>query len=257
ETELLFTDLLEERRSVLDLLDTDYTYLNERLAAHYGIDGVRGSRMRRVELPAGGPRRGLLGHGSILTATSAPNRTSPVVRGQWIVRNLLGAPVPSPPPGAEADLSAEAAESENLVGDTVRARLEMHRASTACADCHGMLDPFGLALENFDLLGRWREQENGHPIDSTAEMVDGTRLEGPADLRRALLARSDAFVATMAEKLLTYALGRELEYYDMPVVRSVVRAARAEGYTLHALVQAIVASDTFQRRVKTGAEPAR
>ena len=255
ETELLFADLLHERRSVLDLLDADYTYLNERLAAHYRLQGVRGSYMRRVPLPPDSPRRGLLGHGSILTATSAPNRTSPVVRGQWIVKNLLGAPVPSPPPGAEADLSAEASESENLVGNTVRERLEMHRASSACAGCHGMLDPLGLALENFDLLGRWREQEDGHPINSAAEMVDGTKLEGPQDLRRALLARSDSFVTTMTERLMAYALGRELAYYDQPVVRSVVRAARKEDYTVHALVQAIVASDTFQKRVKTGGEP--
>lgn len=255
ETEMLFTDLLRERRSVLDLLDSDYTYLNERLAAHYGIEGVRGSHMRRVELPADSPRRGILGHASILTATSAPNRTSPVVRGKWIVENLLGAPVPSPPPGAEADLSAEAAEAENLTGNTVRERLEMHRASTACSGCHGMLDPLGLALENFDLLGRWREHEDGHPVDARAEMVDGTRLEGAADLRRALLARPESFVTALTERLMTYALGRELEHYDKPVVRSVVRAAAKDNYTLHSLVHAIVASDTFQKRVKTGAGP--
>ena len=252
ETELLFEDVLRERRSVLDLLDSDYTYLDERLAAHYGIEGVRGSRMRRVEIPADSPRRGLLGHASVLTATSAPNRTSPVLRGQWIVENLLGAPVPSPPPGAEADLSAEAAEAENLAGNTVRERLETHRASSACAGCHGMLDPFGLALESYDLLGRWRDHEDGHPIDSTAEMVDGTRLEGPADLRRALLARSESFVTAVTERLMTYALGRELEFYDKPAVRAAVRAAERDGYTLHALVGAIVASDTFQKRVKTG-----
>jgi len=255
ETELLFADLLRERRSVLDLLDSDYTYLNERLAEHYGIDGVRGSHMRRVALPPDSPRRGILGHASLLTATSAPNRTSPVVRGQWIVKNLLGAPVPSPPPGAEADLSAEAAESENLRGNTVRERLEMHRASTACSGCHGMLDPLGLALENFDLIGRWREHEDGYPVDSRAEMVDGTRLEGPADLRRALLARSDAFVTAITERLMTYALGRELEHYDKPVVRSIVRTAAKDDFSLHALVHAIVASDTFQKRVKTGADP--
>jgi hypothetical protein len=255
ETERLFADVLRERRSVLDLLDSDYTYINGRLAAHYGIEGVRDSYMRRVALPPDSPRRGLLGHGSILTATSAPNRTSPVVRGQWIVQNLLGAPVPSPPPGAEADLSAEASESENLVGNTVRERLEMHRANSACAGCHGIMDPLGLALENFDLLGRWRDQEDGHPINSAAEMVDGTALQGPADLRRALLSRSDSFVTSLTERLMTYAMGRELEHYDQPVVRTVVRAAAAQDHTLPALVQAIVASDTFQKRVKTGAEP--
>jgi hypothetical protein len=177
------------------------------------------------------------------------------VRGQWIAQNLLGAPVPSPPPGAEADLSAEAADAENLSGNTVRERLEMHRASSACAGCHGMLDPLGLALENLDLLGRWREHEEGYPIDSTSEMVDGTRLEGPADLRGALLARSDSFVTAITERLMTYALGRGLEHFDKPVVRGVVRAAEQDDYTLHSLVHGIVASDTFQKRVKTGTEP--
>jgi hypothetical protein len=229
--------------------------LNERLALHYGIEGVRDSYMRKVALPPNSPRRGVLGHGSLLTATSAPNRTSPVVRGQWIVQNILGAPVPSPPPGAEADLSAEASEAEKLVGNTVRERLEMHRANSTCAACHGIMDPLGLALENFDLLGRWREQEDGHPINSAAEMVDGTKLLGPEDLRRALLARSDSFVTAVTERLMTYALGRELEYYDKPVVRTVVRGAAAQGHTLHALVQGIVASDSFQKRMKTGAEP--
>ena len=251
ETELLFAGILRERRSVLELLDADYTYLNERLAAHYGIDGVRDTFMRRVALPADSPRRGLLGHGSILTATSAPNRTSPVVRGQWVVENVLGAAVPSPPPGVEADLAKEAAEGEGLTGNTVRERLEMHRANPTCAACHAIMDPMGLALENFDLVGRWREQEDGHPIDATAELSDGTQLSGPADLRRALLARSDAFVASLTRRLLTYALGRELEYYDEPVVRSVVRAAAADGTSLPALVQAIVASDAFRKRVKT------
>jgi hypothetical protein len=254
ETELTFADLLREDLSVLTLLDSDYTYLNERLAAHYGVDGVRGSRMRRIAWPPDGARRGLLGHGSILTATSAPNRTSPVVRGQWIMQSLLGAPVPLPPPGAEADLSAEASESEQLVGDTVRERLEAHRANPNCAGCHGIMDPLGLALENFDLLGRWRDSEDGHAIDAAAQMIDGTRLDGPQELRRALLARSDLFVTAMTERLLTYALGRELAYYDMPTVRAVVRAAGNEQHTLRAFVRAIAASDTFQQRVKTASD---
>jgi hypothetical protein len=252
ETELLFADVVREPRSVLALLDADYTYLNERLAEHYGVDGVRGSQMRRVEWPKDSPRRGVLGHGSILTATSAPNRTSPVVRGQWLMQSLLGAKVPSPPPGAEADLSAEASESEGLVGDTVRARLELHRANPTCSGCHGIMDPLGLSLENFDLLGRWRDSEDGHAIDASAHMVDGTALRGPQDLREALLARSDVFVATLTERLLMYAMGRELESYDMPVVRSVVRTAASENHTFRALVQAIVASDSFQKRAKAG-----
>ena len=256
ETELLFAEVLRERRSVLELLDADYTYLNERLAAHYGIAGVRDTYMRRVALPADSPRRGLLGHGSILTATSAPNRTSPVVRGAWIVENILGAAVPTPPPGVEADLAKEASEGEGLTGDTVRERLEMHRANPTCAACHGIMDPLGLALENFDLVGRWREQEDGHAIDATTELTDGTRLSGATDLRRALLSRSDAFVTSLTERLMTYALGRELTHYDQPVVRGVVREAAAQGTTLAALVQAIVASDAFTRRVKTGGDAA-
>ena len=255
ETEMLFADLVRERSSVLTLLDADYTYLNERLAAHYGVAGVRGGQMRRVEWPKDSPRRGVLGHGSVLTATSAPNRTSPVDRGQWLMQSLLGAKIPRPPPGAEADLSAEASTSEGLAGDTVRERLELHRANPTCASCHGIMDPLGLSLENFDLLGRWRDTEDGHAIDATARMVDGTALRGPQDLREALLARSDVFVATFAERLLTYAMGRELTAGDMPVVRGVVRAAAAEDHTLRALVQAIVASDSFQKRVKAGDAP--
>jgi hypothetical protein len=254
ETELFFADVLRERRSVLTLLDADFTYLNERLAKHYGIDGVHDSYMRRVALPADSQRRGLLGQGSILTTTSAPNRTSPVVRGQWIVQSLLGAAVPNPPPGAAADLSKEATAATKLVGDTVRERLEMHRANPTCAACHAMMDPLGLALENFDLVGRWRDREDGHAINASAEMTDGTQLASPADLRRALLARSDAFVNALTERLLTYALGRELDYYDEPVVRAIVREAAPQGMTLVALIQGIAASEPFQERLKLGAD---
>jgi hypothetical protein len=208
--------------------------------------------MRRVSLPPDSPRRGLLGQGSLLTITSAPNRTSPVVRGAWIVQNLLGAAVPSPPPGAAADLAKEAVAKTNLVGDTVRERLEMHRANSTCAVCHAIMDPVGLALENFDLVGRWREQEDGHAVNAATQLTDGTRIAGAADLRNALLARSDAFVAALTERLMTYALGRELEYYDRPAARQAVRDAAAHGRSLAALVQAIVASDSFQKRVKTG-----
>jgi hypothetical protein len=168
------------------------------------------------------------------------------------MQSLLGATVPSPPPGAEADLSAEASESEGLVGDTVRERLELHRANPTCASCHAIMDPLGLTLENFDLLGRWRDSEDGHAIDASAQMVDGTALRGPHDLREALLARSSTFVATLTERLMTYALGRELQSFDMPVVRGVVRAAAEENHTFSALVQAIVASDSFRKRMKSG-----
>jgi mono/diheme cytochrome c family protein len=252
ETELFFADVLRGRRSVSTLLDADYTYLNERLAEHYGIAGVHGTYMRRVALPPDSMRRGLLGQGSLLTTTSAPNRTSPVVRGQWIVQSLLGARVPNPPPGAAADLAKEATAKTKLKGDTLRERLEMHRANPTCAACHSIMDPIGLALENFDLVGRWRDAEDGHPINATSELTDGTPLKSPADLRRALLSRSDAFVTALAERLLTYALGRRLEYYDQPGVRRIVRAAGEQGLTLEALIQAIVASDAFQERVKIG-----
>jgi hypothetical protein len=164
--------------------------------------------------------------------------------------------VPSPPPGAAADLAKEAVAKTKLAGDTVRERLEMHRANPTCAVCHAIMDPVGLALENFDLVGRWREQEDGHPVNAATELTDGTRLAGAADLRRALLSRSDAFVAALTERLMTYALGRELEYYDRPVARRAVRDATAHGRTLAALVQAIVASASFQERVKTGADTA-
>ena len=255
ETERLFADLIREPRSERLLHDADYTYLNERLAAHYGVAGIRGSRMRRVDWPRDTARRGVLGHASVLTATSAPNRTSPVKRGQWLMQSLLGAKIPRPPPGAEADLSAEASAAKGLAGDTVRERLELHRANPTCAGCHGIMDPLGLALENFDLLGRWRDSEDGHAIDAAARMVDGTALSGPQGLREALLSRSDVFVATFTERLMTYALGRELAASDMPVVRGVVQAAAAEDHTLRAIVQAIVASDSFQKRVKTGDAP--
>ena len=205
ETELLFEHVMHEDRSILELLGARYTFLDERLAKHYGIDGVRGSYFRRVELPADGPRGGLLGQGSLLTANSVANRTSPVVRGAWIVENLLGAEVPPPPPGVEADLSGAKSPPE---AKTLRQRMEAHRTNPVCASCHRLIDPFGFALENFDLVGRWRTMDAGEPIDATALLVDGTAVDGPATLRRALLDRSDAFVTAFTEKLLTYALGR-------------------------------------------------
>jgi hypothetical protein len=247
ETELLFEIVMREDRNVLELLDPSYTYLNERLAAHYGIEGVHGSFMRRVELPEASPRRGLLGHGSILTATSVANRTSPVVRGQWVVENLLGAAVPPPPPGVETDLSAESAPAE---AKTLRQRMERHRTDPVCGSCHGLIDPFGFALENFDLVGRWRDVEAGEPIDATATLVDGTALHGPTQLRQALVARSDMFVTTLTEKLLTYALGRIVTAEDMPAVRKIVAAAAADDYRFSTLVLGVAASVPFQMQVK-------
>ena len=182
---------MQEDRSVVDLLDADFTFVDERLARHYGIPDVRGSRMRRVTLPPDSPRRGLLGQGSMLTLTSAANRTSPVVRGKWILENVLGAPPPQPPPGVETNLEKDPAQVKVT---SLRQRLELHRASPACASCHRLMDPIGLALENFDHTGKWRTIDGKAPIDATGQLADGTKVNGPASLRRALLARSDVFV---------------------------------------------------------------
>jgi len=250
ETELLFSSVLHSGASVLTLLDADYTFLNERLAKHYGIAGVRGSWMRRVELPPDSPRRGLLGHGSILTVTSIPNRTSPVVRGVWVVENLLGAHVPDPPPGVETNL--EESSSVNALPSTLRARLEQHRADPVCGSCHGIMDPIGLALENFDLTGRWRSHDKGLPIDASSALVDGTALQGVADLRQALLARPNTFISTFAGKLLSYALGRDLQYSDGPALRAILREAATDNHSFEALVQALVTSVPFRLRVAAG-----
>jgi hypothetical protein len=251
ETGLLLEHVMREDRSVLELLDARYTVLDERLARHYGIAGVRGSYFRRVELPGDGPRGGLLGHGSLLTATSVANRTSPVVRGAWIVENLLGAEVPPPPPGVEADLSGARSPAE---AKTLRQRMEAHRTNPVCAACHEIIDPFGFALENFDLVGRWRDTDAGEPIDATAVLTDGTTLRGPQDLRAALLDRSDAFVTALTEKLMTYALGRILTADDMPAVRRVVAGAAAHDHRFSAIVLGIAESAPFQMQVKREAE---
>jgi mono/diheme cytochrome c family protein len=249
ETVLLFQSLVREDRNLLSLLDSDYTYLNERLAAHYDIEGVWGGYMRRVELPVASPRRGLLGHGSLLTTTSAANRTSPVVRGTWIVENMLGAHVPSPPPGVETNLESTA-PGRGAAADTLRQRMELHRGNPECAACHQIMDPIGFSLENFDLIGRWRLLDNGLPINTESTMVDGTVIDSPATLRAALLARPDAFMASISERLMMYALGRELEHYDGPAVRRIIQQAASEGFTMAALVEAVVMSAPFQQRIK-------
>ena len=245
ETELLFETIVREDRSILDLIDADYTFVDERLARHYGIANVRGSRFRRVTLEDSA-RRGLLGHGSFLTATSAGNRTSPVKRGKWILENLLGAPVPQPPPGVETNLT-ETAGSETP--KSVRQRLEQHRASPNCASCHAVMDPIGFSLENFDLIGKWRETDSGAAVNSAGRLVDGTALNGPASLRQALLDRRDSVAATAAEKLLTYALGRRVEYFDMPAIRTIVRAAAPTNYRFSSLVSGVVKSVPFGMKV--------
>ena len=245
ETELLFETIVREDRSILDLIDADYTFVDERLARHYGIPHIRGSRFRRVTLD-GGARRGLLGHGSFLTVTSASNRTSPVKRGKWILENLLGAPVPQPPPGVETNLTEEG--GPGVTATSMRQRLERHRANPNCASCHAVMDPVGFSLEHFDLIGRQRDSDNGVPVDSSGRLADGTVLDGAGALRAALLTRREAIATTAAEKLLTYALGRRVEHFDMPAVRAMVRDAARDNYRFSSLVAAVVKSVPFEMK---------
>jgi hypothetical protein len=246
ETELLFAAIVRENRPALDLLDADYTFVNERLARHYGIRGIYGSHFRRVPV-ADDNRRGLLGHGSILSLTAVATRTSPVLRGKYIISNLLNTP-PLPPPAVVPDLEESAHKDKP---STVREQLERHRASPVCASCHRNIDPVGFALENFDPVGQWRDRtREGLPIDAAGMLADGTKVDGPAALRKALLSRPDVFVGTMTEKLLTYALGRGLEPVDMPIVRSIVRNAARQNYAMQSIVLGIVNSTPFQMRTK-------
>jgi Protein of unknown function (DUF1592)/Protein of unknown function (DUF1588)/Protein of unknown function (DUF1587)/Protein of unknown function (DUF1585)/Protein of unknown function (DUF1595)/Planctomycete cytochrome C len=249
ETEMLFESIQHEDRSVLDLLNADYTFVNERLARHYGIEGVYGPDFRRVPVPSDA-RRGLLGQGSMLLVTSNANRTSPVQRGKWILENILGSPPPLPPPNVPP-----LKENSGSVGASVRERMEEHRANPVCAACHKIMDPIGLSLENFDGVGHWRTVDSGLKIDFSGQLVDGTPVDGPSTLRKALLARQDAFVATMTEKLLMYGVGRETKYYDMPVVRAVMHDAAPDRYRFSELVLGIVKSAPFQMRVKQLEEP--
>jgi hypothetical protein len=245
ETELLFQSVLEENRSVLDLLRADYTFVNQRLAKHYGIPNVYGSHFRRVELGKNHVRGGLLGQGSIMTVTSYANRTSPVRRGKWILENLLGTPVPDPP--VNVPPLPENSPGEKIL--TVRERMVQHRANAVCASCHALMDPVGLATENFDAIGRYRTQsEAGGPIDASGGLPDGSAFEGAAGLRKAVLNRPELFVTTLTEKLMTYALGRGLEYYDAPAVRDITRRARADDYRLSSVVLGIVNSTPFKMR---------
>jgi mono/diheme cytochrome c family protein len=243
EAELFFASIMREDRSVVDLLTADYTFVNERLARHYGIPEVYGSRFRRVTLgPELAARRGLLGKGGILMATSQADRTSPVLRGKWILENLIGT-APPPPPANVPPLETKAGAAPR----TIRERMASHR-QPACAGCHQLIDPLGLALESFDGVGAWRTQENGRPIDSSARLADGTPIDGVAELRDAITARPQAFAQTLTEKMMVYALGRGLQYYDMPVVRSIVREAGGKHYSFSAIVLGIVRSVPFQMR---------
>jgi hypothetical protein len=244
ETEFFFESIVGEDRSVLDLVKADYTYLNERLAKHYGIPHVYGSHFRRVALDENSRRGGLLRHASILTVTSYATRTSPVIRGQWVLKNLVGAPPPPPPPDVP-----ELKDNTVLSTLSVRERLKAHRANEACASCHDTIDPVGFALENFDAVGRWRDFEAGMPIDSSGGFIDGSQFAGVDGLEQALLERPELFVRTLTEKLMTYALGRGVEYYDAPAVRTIVAAAREDDYRFSRLVMGIVQSTPFRMRM--------
>ncbi len=242
ELELFVSSVIAEDRSALDLMTADYTFVNERLAKHYGIPNIYGPHFRRVTL-TDEPRRGLLGKGGVLLLTSHADRTSPVVRGKWILDNLLG----TPPPPAPAVVPPFPEEVPG-VPSTVRGRMEQHRANPACAGCHKVMDPLGLALENFDAVGAWRTRDSGLPIDASGELTDGTKISGVTELRAALLKRPEVLVGTVTEKLMTYALGRSLEAEDMPAVRTIVRTSAREGYRFSALVRGIVNSVPFQMR---------
>ncbi len=250
ETELFFENLIREDRSVLELLTADYTFVNERLARHYGIANVTGKHFRRVRLPDE-KRRGLLGQGSVLTLTSIPDRTSPVMRGKWVMEVLLGIS-PPPPPANVPDLEeTKAVEGRRLL--SVRERMQEHRANPNCNSCHRVIDPLGLALENFDVTGAWRIKDNGVPVDATGEMYEGSVLDGPAGLRQALLKRSDAILTSFTESLMTYGLGRRVEARDMPAVRAIVRRAAANENRASSFILGVVESAAFQKR-KSGAQ---
>ena len=243
ETELLFSHIATEDRPVSELLTADYTFVNERLARHYGIPGITGSAFQMVQYPDDN-RRGILGHGSVLTMTSHADRTSPVLRGKWVLEVLLGTPPPPPPPDVPAFEETEGADDGRFL--TVRERMEQHRANPVCMSCHQVIDPLGLALENFDVTGAWRIRDEGNLVDPVGELYDGTVLKGPADLRSALLSRPEVFYRIFTENLMAYGLGRRVEYYDMPTVRSIVRNAADNDYRFSSFVLGVVESPAFR-----------
>ena len=240
ETELFVASIIGEDRSVIELMTADYTFVNERLARHYGYVNVYGSHFRRVPVTDVN-RRGLLGQASILTVTAQSNRTSPVARGKWIMENLLGAPPPAPP------ANVPPLEQTELKG-TLRQRMEAHRKNPVCASCHTMMDPLGFALENFDPLGQWRTKDDGYAVDAVGATPDGTKFDGVNGLRAALLAKPDAFIETLTDRLMVYALGRGTEYYDAPAIRQIARNAAKNDYKFSRLILGIVNSTPFQMR---------
>jgi mono/diheme cytochrome c family protein len=251
ETKLFVGSVFRGERSVLELVTANYTFLNERLAEHYGIPHVRGSQFRRVELPAGSARGGLLGQGSILTVTSYPTRTSPVLRGKFVLDNLLAAPPPPPPPDVPALVAETVAEEQKL---SLRDALAAHRADPQCASCHAQMDPIGFAFEQFDAVGRWRETEGGLPIETASTLPDGSVLAGLDGVKALLLEDPERFVSALTERLLMYGLGRNIQYYDLPAVRAIVRGAAARDYSFAALVEGVVMSVPFRHRAAPAAE---
>jgi hypothetical protein len=250
ETEMFFNDLVREDRSLLELYRADYTFVNERLARHYGFPGVAGNHFRRVQYPDES-RRGLLGQGSVLVQTSLANRTSPVLRGKWVMEVLLGTPPPPPPPDVPALEETAEAKDGKLI--TTRERMEMHRANPACSSCHKFMDPIGLALDNFDVTAKWRVRENGAPLDTRGDFYDGTPVSTPVELSAALLKRPTPLVRTFTENLLAYALGRRVEYFDQPAIRAITRAAAANDYRMSSFIMGVIKSDAF--RLKQAESP--
>jgi Protein of unknown function (DUF1588)/Protein of unknown function (DUF1592)/Protein of unknown function (DUF1585) len=245
EAEFFLTSILLENRNVVDLLTADHTFLNERLARHYGVSGVAGTQFRKVTL-AEKERAGLLGKAAVLMRTSYADRTSPVLRGAWVLDKLLGTPPTPPPPNVETNLSQTAGEKPK----TVRERLEQHRANPTCKQCHGVIDPTGLAMENYDAIGQWRtrDREADAPIDSSSVLPNGVPINGPVELRSQLANRPATFVRALTEKLMMYALNRQLEAFDMPQVRAVVRAAAKDDYKLSSLVLGVVKTEAFRKQ---------
>ena len=245
ETEMFFASLVRDDRSLLDLFRADYTFLNERLARHYGIDGVAGPHFRRVTYPDA-RRRGLFGQGSVLVQTSYANRTSPVLRGKWVMEVLLGTPPPPPPMDGSVPALEDTAEGKAGRPLTTRERMELHRTNPTCNSCHRFIDPIGLALDNFDVTGKWRARENGMPLDTRGTFYDGTEVSSPSELAAVLLKRPVPLARTFTENLMAYALGRRVESYDQPAVRAIARGAEANGYKLSSFILGVVKSDAFR-----------
>jgi uncharacterized protein DUF1588/uncharacterized protein DUF1592/uncharacterized protein DUF1585 len=245
ETELFVGSTIREDRSVVDLLNADYTFVNEKLARHYGIPGIYGNRFRRVTVPNHDQRGGLLAEGALLATASYPNRTSPVLRGKWLLNNIFGLPIPAPPPGVDTNID----DKPGAATKSIRERLAQHRQNAVCNSCHSVIDPLGFALENFDVIGGWRTvDERGIPVDTGGTTVSGANVEGLAGLRTLLLAQPEEFPRTVTEKLMAYALGRMLDYHDRPAVRKIARDAAAHDYRWSDIILGIVESPAFLMR---------